>query len=69
MKTKGYICTLFASISWGTVFVVGRFILSDENVNPVILVFLRCMSACIFLLNILILHPLNIPQQHPPVFL
>lgn len=53
MKTKGYMCGIFAAFTWGTVFVVGRFILRDGNVNPLIIGFYRCFFASIFLLILL----------------
>jgi len=53
MKIKGYLCGIFASFTWGTVFVVGRFILGDGNVSPFIIAFWRCFFGSIFLLLVL----------------
>lgn len=49
LKTKGYLCGFFASITWGTVFVVGRFIMGNRDINPFIIAFWRCFFAVIFL--------------------
>ncbi|MCM8761960.1 MAG: DMT family transporter [Candidatus Omnitrophica bacterium] len=54
MKYKGYLCGIFASFTWGTVFVVGRFILDNGNVSPFIIAFWRCFFGSIFLFFILL---------------
>ncbi|HOL21930.1 MAG TPA: DMT family transporter [bacterium] len=53
MKIKGYLCGIFASFTWGTVFVVGRFILGDGNVSPFIIAFWRCLFGSMFLFLVL----------------
>jgi len=53
MKTKGYLCGILASATWGTVFFVGRIVMSGGTVNPLVLAFWRCFFASLFLLFIL----------------
>ncbi|MBN1444994.1 MAG: EamA family transporter [Candidatus Omnitrophica bacterium] len=53
MKAKGYLCGIFAAVTWGTVFFVGRIVMKDGSVNPVVLAFWRCFFASLFLLILL----------------
>lgn len=53
MKTKGYLCGIFASVTWGTVFFIGRIVMAGGSVNPLVLAFWRCFFASVFLLFLL----------------
>jgi len=53
MKIKGYLCGISAAVTWGTVFFVGRIVMGDGSVNPLVLAFWRCFFASLFLFVLL----------------
>lgn len=50
MKMKGYLCGFIAAVTWGTVFLVGRVVMSSGSINPLVVAFWRCFFAAVFLL-------------------
>lgn len=49
-KLKGYIFGLISVFSWGTVFIISRFVIHSEIIDPFVLAFWRFLWATFFLL-------------------
>ncbi|MCM8785345.1 MAG: DMT family transporter [Candidatus Omnitrophica bacterium] len=50
---KGYIFGLISVFSWGTVFVISRFLIPNEIIDPIVLAFWRFFWASFFLLFVI----------------